>query len=262
MNPHSGTRTRDRSSAPVERSPETRGVAGSIPAGHIPGSVAQLAELPPLKRRVAGSTPAGATLASLVALCSRRAKPGLRRAPRRMKGWKDCHRRGTPSRKRVALTGLGVRLPLLPLTGSRARGGAPRVPASFGGGTPSSPTSPLLMVSAEANSRFPCCKRERGSVGEPWGSPTSTRRASPQGARRDARTEAWPSRQGSALLARRRHHVARRFESCCLRFTTDATSSNRQDDRLLPGECWFDSSRRSSRWGNPSFSVREPWFPH
>ena len=27
---------------------------------------------------------------------------------------KDCHRRGTPSRKRVALTGLGVRLPLLP----------------------------------------------------------------------------------------------------------------------------------------------------
>ena len=171
MNPHSGTRTRDRSSAPVERSPETRGVAGSIPAGHIPGSVAQLAELPPLKRRVAGSTPAGATLASLIALCSRRAKPGLRRAPRRMKGWKDCHRRGTPSRKRVALTGLGVRLPLLPLTGSRARGGAPRVPASFGGGTPSSPTSPLLMVSAEANSRFPCCKRERGSVGEPWGSP-------------------------------------------------------------------------------------------
>src|SRR5438046_494696 len=47
-----------------------RGVAGSIPAGHTeppsgeggPGSVAQLAELPPLKRRVAGSTPAGATL--------------------------------------------------------------------------------------------------------------------------------------------------------------------------------------------------------
>jgi hypothetical protein len=52
---------RDRSSARVERPPETRGVAGSIPAGHIRGSVAQMAELPPLKRRVAGSTPAGAT---------------------------------------------------------------------------------------------------------------------------------------------------------------------------------------------------------
>ena len=45
----------------VERPSETRGVAGSIPAGHTHGSVAQLAELPPLKRRVAGSTPAGAT---------------------------------------------------------------------------------------------------------------------------------------------------------------------------------------------------------
>jgi hypothetical protein len=49
--------------------------------------------------------------------------------------------------------------------------------------------------------------------------PQAARRASPQGARRDARTEAWPSWQGSALLARRRRHAARRFESCCLRFT-------------------------------------------
>lgn len=84
---------------PVERPPETRGAAGSIPAGHIArrtrptrsargrtatgavprlengwlsqawgfdslsfrlGSVAQQAELPALNRRVAGSTPAGA----------------------------------------------------------------------------------------------------------------------------------------------------------------------------------------------------------
>jgi hypothetical protein len=84
---------------PVERPPETRGAAGSIPAGHIargtrptrsargrtatgavprlengwlsrawgfdslsfrPGSVAQQAELPALNRRVAGSIPAGA----------------------------------------------------------------------------------------------------------------------------------------------------------------------------------------------------------
>ena len=29
--------------------------------------------------------------------------------------WKDCHRRGTPSRKRVGREALGVRLPLLPL---------------------------------------------------------------------------------------------------------------------------------------------------
>ncbi len=37
---------------PVERSPETRGVAGSIPAGHTLGSVAQPAEPPTLNRAV------------------------------------------------------------------------------------------------------------------------------------------------------------------------------------------------------------------
>src|SRR4051794_20056705 len=76
---------------PVERSPETRGVAGSIPAGHIHGSVAQLAERPALTREGAGSTPAGAT------------------------SWKGCHWCGIPPRKRVGLRALGVRLPLLPL---------------------------------------------------------------------------------------------------------------------------------------------------
>ena len=39
----------------------------------------------------------------------------------------------------------------------------------------------------------------------------------------------------------------------------DATSSNGQDDRLLPGECWFDPSRRS-RVGEPLVPHRPP--PH
>ena len=55
-------RTRGCSSA-VERSPETRGAAGSIPAGHIClGFVAQLEEPPSLERCGAGSTPAEAIL--------------------------------------------------------------------------------------------------------------------------------------------------------------------------------------------------------
>ena len=46
----------------VERPPETRGVAGSSPAGHIDlGSVAQTVELPALNRGRAGSSPAGVT---------------------------------------------------------------------------------------------------------------------------------------------------------------------------------------------------------
>ncbi len=50
---------------PVERPSETRGAAGSTPAGHIArDSVAQEAELPALNRRVAGSTPAGVTRGS------------------------------------------------------------------------------------------------------------------------------------------------------------------------------------------------------
>jgi hypothetical protein len=80
---------------PVERPPETRGAAGSIPAGHTFGSVAQRAESPTLNRVGAGSTPAGAINAR--------------------SNWKDCHWRGTPSRKRVGLRALGVRVPLLPL---------------------------------------------------------------------------------------------------------------------------------------------------
>ena len=72
---------------PVERLPETQGAAGSTPAGHI----------------------------------ARRTRP-TRPASR-----KDCHRRGTPSRKRVAHTGLGVRLPLLP---SRLRSSTGRAPGS------------------------------------------------------------------------------------------------------------------------------------
>ena len=52
--------SRGRSSA-VERSPETRGGAGSIPAGHIDGFVAQWGEPPTLNRCGAGSSPAEAT---------------------------------------------------------------------------------------------------------------------------------------------------------------------------------------------------------
>ena len=55
-----------------------------------------IAERPVLTRGGAGSTPAGATLG-------------------RNNSGKDCHRRGIPSRKRVGLRALGVRLPLLPL---------------------------------------------------------------------------------------------------------------------------------------------------
>jgi hypothetical protein len=77
--------TRDRSSA-VERSPETRGCAGSIPAGHTFDSVAQRKEPPTLNRCGAGSNPAGVM-------------------------WKGCHRRGTPSRKRVGLAALGGSTP-------------------------------------------------------------------------------------------------------------------------------------------------------
>jgi hypothetical protein len=91
------TISRGRSSA-VERSPETRGGAGSIPAGHAFGFVAQQEEPPTLNRCGAGSTPAGAAQAS-------RATPI----------WKGCHGCGTPSRKRAGLRALGVRLPPLPL---------------------------------------------------------------------------------------------------------------------------------------------------
>ena len=63
----------------------------SLPVTSFPGSVAQAAELPVLTRAVAGSTPAGVTAR------------------------KDCHWRGIPFRKRLGLTALGVRLPLLPL---------------------------------------------------------------------------------------------------------------------------------------------------
>jgi hypothetical protein len=40
----------------------------------------------------------------------------------------------------------------------------------------------------------------------------------------------------------------------------DATSSNRQDDRLLPGGCWFEPSRRSSH--APVLRVGKPLVPH
>ena len=106
---------------PVERPPETRGAAGSIPAGHIArrtrptrsargrtatgavprlengwlsrawgfdslsfrlGSVAQQAELPALNRRVAGSTPAGALSRHRRGPTGRRSRPPGRSARR------------------------------------------------------------------------------------------------------------------------------------------------------------------------------------
>ena len=73
----------------VERPPETRGVAGSTPAGHTEqDSVAQ--------RRAPGSY------------------PGKRWFEPSRGHRKDCHWSGTPSRKRVGPRALGVRLPLLP----------------------------------------------------------------------------------------------------------------------------------------------------
>jgi hypothetical protein len=83
--------SRGRSSAPVERSPETRRVAGSIPAGHT--------------FRLRSSTRESCRL--LLGTVQVRLLPGPLR--------KDCHRCGTPSRKRVRLRPLRVRLPLLPL---------------------------------------------------------------------------------------------------------------------------------------------------
>ena len=145
---------------PVERPPETRGAAGSIPAGHIarrtrptrsargrtatgavprlengwlsrawgfdslsfrPGSVAQQAELPALNRRVAGSTPAGA------------------------------------------------------LSRHRPRPSRPAEPAS----------GPLGDASARERSQVVHVADRAPDAG--------VRRASPQDARRDARSEAWPS---------------------------------------------------------------------
>ena len=61
--------TRGRSSAAVERSPETRRGAGSSPAGHAQRlRSSNAAELPTLDRRVAGSTPAGATSSAAIRL--------------------------------------------------------------------------------------------------------------------------------------------------------------------------------------------------
>ncbi len=80
-----------RSSAAVERSPETRRGAGSSPAGHT--------------QRLRSSTRQSCRL--LIGGLQVRGLPGPL--------WKDCHRRGIPSRKRVRLRPLGVRLPLLPL---------------------------------------------------------------------------------------------------------------------------------------------------
>ena len=80
-----------RSSAAVERSPETRCGAGLSPAGHI--------------QRLRSSTRQSCRL--LIGGLQVRGLPGPL--------WKDCHRRGIPSRKRVRLRPSGVRLPLLPL---------------------------------------------------------------------------------------------------------------------------------------------------
>lgn len=80
---------RGRSSA-VERSPETRGAAGSIPAGHAFGFVAQSGEPPTLNRCGAGSSPAEATR------------------------WEGLPRVRYPVSKTGGPSALGVRLPPLP----------------------------------------------------------------------------------------------------------------------------------------------------
>ena len=75
----------------VERSFETGRAAGSIPAGHAFGFVAQQQS----RRLLIGVV----QVRLLPEPCTR----------------KGCHGCGTPSRKRVGLTALGVRLPPLPL---------------------------------------------------------------------------------------------------------------------------------------------------
>ena len=125
---------------PVERPPETRGVAGSIPAGHIArrtrptrsargrtatgavprlengwlsrawgfdslsfrlGSVAQQAELPALNRAVAGSTPAGALFSDRAPEAGvRRASPQDPRRGARSEAW--------PSGKAAPCYGVGA----------------------------------------------------------------------------------------------------------------------------------------------------------
>jgi hypothetical protein len=100
---------------------------------------------------------------------------------------------------------------------------------------------------------------ENGWGASPWGFDSLSfrsarrsraRRASPPGTRRDARIfqEAWPSRQGSALLTRRRETV-RRFEPCCLRFRpvaqwtqSSGLRTHRAPVRIGPGRL---SRRRS-----------------
>ncbi len=102
----------------VERPSETRGAAGSIPAGHTvvvarrrsrtgrDGKGGRALPLPPVRLRSLDGRAPG----SYPGRCRFDACRGHSLAPT----WKDCHRRGIPSRKRVGLRALGVRLPLLP----------------------------------------------------------------------------------------------------------------------------------------------------
>ena len=132
--------------------------------------------------------------------------------------WKDCHWRGTPSRKRVGRKALGVRLPLLRLfwRHGRVRQG-----------------SALLA------------RRRR----EPLAG--SNPAASASAPRSSADSEQWVSAPRAPV----------RIGPGCPCARCDVVQ--RQDDRLLPGECWFDPSRRSLSFvPRSSSSVEDSGLSH
>ena len=137
---------------PVERPPETRGAAGSIPAGHI-------------ARRTRPTRPA-------------RGRTATGAVPRLENGWLS---------RAWGFDSLSFRL------GSVAQQAElPALNRAVAGSTP-------------AGALFPDRAPEAG-----------VRRASPQDARRDARSEAWPSGKAAPCYGVDASSV-RRFEPCCLR---------------------------------------------
>ena len=148
-----------------------------------------------------------------------------------------------------------VRLPPDPL-GRTATGAVPRLengwPREAGGSTPS-PSAEQRPAAARPRRRSPPpgqrCSAE-GSVR----APTSVRRASTPGARRDARSEAWPSGKAAPCygVGEPRSSLAGSSPAASVdppRSSEDKSSGLRTHARP------FESGRRVLAWENP-------WFPH